>query len=270
MIHKVKEILSRLNQRKSYHPQITPVIDIPVLFQEIGDFFCISLNEIEEQFAQYKNFSDSKGYSKLFGELKTLSIEEAFLLFLAAKKCQPQNFCEIGTQYGKSTRRIIDIFQLINLEPVCYCYDISKDIRYVSDNEVVFKIHDLTDDFRVEVIENISPELIYLDAHPYYLLETIISEFVKWSSDYPSILVIHDCSKGLFQPDMQILKDEPSLVTSRTGLWERHVLAEVFHVVDEELDDLRTTSHRLKIFHTPHGLALIIPLNLMETSEVDR
>jgi hypothetical protein len=270
MNNKIKDILSKLNLRKGFQPQIIPVVDIPVFFREIGDFFNIPLNEIEEQFDIYKRFSDSKEYSLLFGELKTLSTEEAFLLFLAAKKCQPRNFCEIGTQYGKSTRRILDIFQLIKLNPVCYCYDISKDIRYVSDEEVEFNIHDLTVDFRIEVLNKISPELIYLDAHPNFLLKTIINDFIIWSCSYPSILAIHDCSSGLFQPIMQIPKDKPSLVTSRTGLWERHVLAEVFHVADDELDDLRTTTHQLKIFHTPHGLALIVPLNIFETSEVKR
>jgi hypothetical protein len=53
-----------------------------------------------------------------------------------------------------------------------------------------------------------------------------------------------------------------SNVTSLTGVWERYVLAETFGIadpLDPALDDLETPSHRLRVFGTPHGLALIVP-----------
>jgi hypothetical protein len=47
-------------------------------------------------------------------------------------------------------------------------------------------------------------------------------------------------------------------ISSRTGVWERHVLSEIFGVANEKLDD----DHHLCIFHTRYGLALITPNNV--------
>jgi len=270
MKKQIKGILSRLNLWNRYTPNLSLVNDLHGFFEEIHDFFEIPLDHIKQDYAFYKSYYERMEYKIKLGETKTLCLEEAFLIYLSAQKTRPRNFCEIGTQYAKSTRRIIDIFRLLDLNPTCYCYDIAKEIRYVSDDEVFFKIHDLTDDFAEEVLDKTSPDLIFLDAHPFNLLNKIIREFVIWSCSNPSILAIHDCSSGLFKPKMQIPKDQPSLVTSHTGLWERHVLAEIFQVDDDKLADLKTSTHRLKIFHTPHGLALIAPLHLLVTSEAAR
>jgi hypothetical protein len=60
---------------------------------------------------------------------------------------------------------------------------------------------------------------------------------------------------------MTIAKDDPN-VTSSTGVWERHILAEVCGCsdpLDARIDDFETASHRLRVFDTRHGLALIVP-----------
>ena len=64
---------------------------------------------------------------------------------------------------------------------------------------------------------------------------------------------------------MRISKEDSALITSRTGHWERHVLAEIFGVdnpLDSSLDDRETETHRLRVFETPHGLAVIMPKSL--------
>jgi hypothetical protein len=66
---------------------------------------------------------------------------------------------------------------------------------------------------------------------------------------------------------MQIPKDKPLAISSHSGLWERHVLAEIFQVQNEQLDDLRTPTHYLTIFSTPHGLALLAPITLLGMAE---
>jgi hypothetical protein len=266
-MNKFNGLLARFRFRNQYLPHITSMVDLPGFFIEIQNFFNFPLEKVELEYKTYKNYSERMDYAIRFGEQKTLCFEEAFLLYLVAKINSPKNFCEIGTQYGKSTRRIIDIFKFLNQAPVCYCYDIVKEIRYVSDDEVRFNQHDLTADFEVDVLENKSPEIIFLDAHPYQLLNKIIREYIIWSSTYPSILAIHDCSRGLYRKKMDVPKDNPSIISSYTGLWERHVLAEVFQVPDEKLDDLITTTHHLKIFPTPHGLALLAPLSIIRTPE---
>jgi hypothetical protein len=75
------------------------------------------------------------------------------------------------------------------------------------------------------------------------------------------VLAIHDCGRGLCNPRMSIARDDPD-VTSTTGVWERHILAEVFGVDDprsERLDCAESPSHRLAIFDTRHGLGVVRP-----------
>jgi hypothetical protein len=60
---------------------------------------------------------------------------------------------------------------------------------------------------------------------------------------------------------MELAKDDLK-VSSLTGIWERHVLAEAFGLADplsQQLDNLETDTHRLRIFSTPHGLGVITP-----------
>jgi hypothetical protein len=119
-------------------------------------------------------------------------------------------------------------------------------------------VGDLTGRFRTAVLEAYEPGLVFVDTHPYRLLREAVAETVadgRWS------LAVHDCGRGLCNSRMSLSRDDPA-VTSLTGVWERHVLAEVFGVpgpFDPRLDRLETPSHRLRIFETPHGLALILP-----------
>ena len=258
-----QKIFTRIGLAGNYRPQITTQVDARKYLDEIHDFFNLSGQEVQDEHDQYLTFSERKGYKTMLGETKTLCVEEAFLIYLAAQITNPRTFCEIGTQYGKSTRRILDIFNELTLHPTSYCFDITKEIKFVTDDEIEFRLRDLTNDFEHEVLETLSPELIFLDAHPYALLKTIIQGFVTWSCTHPAILAVHDCSPGLYRSKMLIPKDRPSSISSHSGLWERHVLAEIFQVPNEQLDDLQTPTHHLKIFSTPHGLALIAPKTLL-------
>ncbi len=118
-------------------------------------------------------------------------------------------------------------------------------------------------DVSYSVFEEIAPEIIYLDAHPYALLKNVIAAFLTCSKEHTAILAIHDCGPGLFNRRMTLSKSGPATaIPSNTGVWERHVLADLFLSHGEIPDDCSTAQHRLKIFQTPHGLALIAPHHL--------
>jgi hypothetical protein len=60
---------------------------------------------------------------------------------------------------------------------------------------------------------------------------------------------------------MALPKDDLQVPIS-TGFWERHVLTEVFGIdepLSDHLDWLETATHWLRIFNTPHGLAVLVP-----------
>ena len=267
MIASLQEFVYRLHKR--LRPDSPLPVDHDHLQTQAAAFFGLPLDTVQQRFAEYRTLHEQKEYARLLGESKTLCFEEAFLLFLAATIVRPQQVVEIGTQYGKSTRRIIDMLNYLGLESSVTCFDIIDAIRYVGADEIDLQIEDVTDTFTEQVLTPLSPSLIYLDAHPYHLLKNVILEYLQWSLTHPSILAIHDCSPNLYAPFMWISKDDPGAITSRTGHWERHVLAEIFKKPNNSLDTLQTNTHRLQIFGTPHGLAMIAPLTLLAHSRVE-
>ena len=247
----------------SYKPSILSNIDEVQLLNQASSFFNLQIDEVQDLYASYSRFSEEKKYSEILGENKTLSFEESFLLLLTALLLKPGKIVEIGTQYGKSTRRIVDITQYLNLNAQVTCFDIVDLIKYVSHDEVDLRIHDLTIDFNEQIFLNIKPSLIFLDAHPFALLKIAVNDFLNWSTENQCILAIHDCSKGFYRENMKIHPNDPTMVTSRSGLWERHVLQEVFSTSNDNLEDLQTENHHLKIFETSHGLAIIAPNSVL-------
>lgn len=89
-----------------------------------------------------------------------------------------------------------------------------------------------------------------------YLLKEIMSAFIGNKKNGKWIIAVPDCAPGLCNPKMKLAKDDLN-ITSSTGHWERHVLAKIFgvsNVLSEELNQLKTETHRQMIFGTPHGV----------------
>jgi hypothetical protein len=235
-------------------------IDQTTLIQQAADFFSLPTELVSLHYQAYRQFHIKEEYEAKFGERKTLCFEEAFLLYEASLKTRPKNIVEIGTQHGKSTRRIIDLVKLADLNDCqITCFDIIDQVKFFSQEECRLELHDVTDDFSTIVLDRLNPKLIFLDARPYQLLYNVISKFLTWSVKNPSILAIHDCSPMLYNKRMRIKKTDSVKITSQTGVWERHVLSEIFKTSNEFLEDVVTLNHRLRIFSTPHGIALIKP-----------
>lgn len=270
----------RLRYGPLYRPLPAPLWSSEELVSQAARYFHLDPGECQERYLHYQEFSSEQGYAQTLGESRTLCSEEAFLVYLAARRLAPTQVVEIGVQYGKSTRRILDLLKLLNLDSRLTAFDIEDILRYASHTEVDLRLHDLTGDFQEVVLNRLAPGLIVLDAHPYYLLTHVITQFIAWSLDHPSILAIHDCSLSLYNPHMRLPKEAGHLVSSRTGLWERHVLAEIFSgIISQEsgqpfrlsplhLDDLSTATHQLRVFGTRHGLALLAPHAVLQAPGV--
>ncbi len=170
LLHKFRNLFDRVAYNMgSYRPKLSGQIDLDLLVAQAVDYFSIPIREAEEQYHLYRAFSIQNAYAQKLGESRTLSFEEAFLIYLSARYHHPTQVVEIGTQFGKSTRRIVDILNLLSLNSQVTCFDILDEIKYVSHDEVVLVIHDVTKDFQDSVLRKIEPGLIYLDARPYLL-----------------------------------------------------------------------------------------------------
>ena len=261
-MNEIKKFASKLKNviiRKSILPDHVPQ---NLLIQQAADYFNFPKDDVIARYKDYRQYHVEQQYEMRLGERKTLCFEEAFLLYLCILRMHPKQIVEIGTQYGKSTRRIIDLLHFAGITNCkITCFDIVDQVKYFSPEEADLKLYDVTNNFQEHVLLKLNPELIFLDARPYWLLFHVISKFLAWSENHISILAIHDCSPRLYKPHMKIPKTEAGLITSRTGVWERHVLREVFQVPNRLLDDLNSPTHYMKIFNTPHGLSIISPKN---------
>lgn len=261
----LKRLINRLRRGPLYRPIPAPLWSAEELVQQAASYFRIPVSTCQQHFETYQAFSQQKGYAQRLGENRTLNFEEAFLLYLSALRLRPAQAVEIGVQYGKSTRRILDILRLIRPDSQLTAFDIVDQIRFVSHDEVNLVLHDLTEDFETAVLRDLAPGLIFVDTRPYDLLKNVITSFLSWSLDHPGILAIHDCTIRLYNPHMRIPRSAPHLVSSRTGTWERYILSEVFDLPPRQLDDVRTSTHHLRIFGTRHGIALLAPLYVLDS-----
>ncbi len=247
----------KASAEEGFRPHFPRELARRALVQDASNYFGLSRNDVDDMYQAYHHLHKRQRYRKLLGEKKTLCFEEAFVVYVAMTVARPATIVEVGTQYGKSTRRILDMKEALGLEAQVVCYDISDDVQFFSREEARLVIEDITGRFREAVLDPLKPGLIYLDARPYALLKDVIGAFLDYTEN--AVLTIHDCGRGLCNPNMALAHDDLE-ISSHTGVWERYALAESLGVedpLDTRLDDLTTDEHRVKIFNTPHGLAVV-------------
>lgn len=248
--------------QKGYKPHFSKFNEKKFL-QEIGNFFDMDEIAVQHLWSDYKKLSTEKGYAKQLGEFKTLCMDEAFVMYVLFNIYIPKSIVEIGVQFGRSTRRIIDMKNRLGMNAEITSYDLEDKVQFFEkDTEATLILKDLTHGFKEEILDKRQAgNFLYLDAHPYHILDTVIQGCMQ-SQNW--ILTIHDCTAGICNPHMTISKNKQD-ISSHDGLWERYVLAKAFNIknpLDPALDTAETATHRLRIFSTCHGLALIMPKDM--------
>jgi glycosyltransferase involved in cell wall biosynthesis len=202
---------------------------------------------------------EQERYAERLGESKTLTFEEAYVLYAVLATRRPACLVEIGTQAGRSARRLLDMRDALGLEAPLTCFDVEDGVEFVRRDEIEFVLGDVTGRLGRDVFDARPPGLVFLDAHPYRLVREAVGSVLADRRGW--ILAIHDGGPGQCNPHMAIGRDDPN-VSSSTGVWERHLLAEAFGVadpLDPALDAAETATHRLRVFATQHGLAVVFP-----------
>jgi len=263
MKERIIALYTRFHGKMSgYFPHF-PTPKKEVLLKEISTTLGIPPKELEDTWSGYSEWVRSLDYSGKYGgpwEVKHLSTEEAFIIYCLMGRYPVSSIVEIGTQYGKSTRRLIDIKKRLKLDIPVHTFDIKDMVKYFTKDEATLHVKDVTNSFKRDVLDAFPPGLLNVDVHVYALLENVFRQVIE---DGRWIVAIHDCGMGLYNPHMAIGKSHPEFVTSTTGVWMRHVLAKVFDAKQEELADLKKNAYRLRIFSTQHGLGVLMPSRLL-------
>jgi glycosyltransferase involved in cell wall biosynthesis len=250
------------NGQSPYVPFIPAWVDLGKLTDEVSEFFGLERPLVETKLAAYRTLHESKRHAERLGERKTLCFEEAFIVYVLLDALRPRSIVELGTQNGRSARRLLDIRDFLGLEAKVVTFDVSNQVEHFAPVEAELVTADVSGVFRQKVLKSYRPGLIFSDVHPYGLLKEILQETMRDRGR--RVLVVHDCGPGLCNPRMAISHDDPNL-SSSTGVWERHILAELFEVDDPlspRLNHAESKTSRLRIFTTPHGLGVILPKNL--------
>lgn len=242
---------------QEYTPQLNETQDHDELLEEAQEFFGLSAEAIARHYSQAIDLCRRERHSQTLGERKTLSFEEAFLLQVVMDQIRPRRIVQIGVEDGRSTRRILDVKHLLGLNSSVECLDDSPDRLATLPKDVVSKVLD------ADSLANCglcSGDLVYSDIRSRKVLENLVT---LQQSGLGFTLALHDCAVGICNPRMSFDQPEVETISSWTGVWERHVLAKAFGVADPRssaLDDLTWNDLRLKIFSTPHGLAIVTSL----------
>lgn len=245
-------------RRAEFRPLYPAAAPGPELVALAAAYFALPVPQVQTWYEEYQQVDQEQGYLRRFGEVETLCFAEAFLCYVAFAHFRPQRLVEIGTQAGKSTRRLLDMATRLGLPRRIVCYDLVDELVFCPRDEAELVLTDVTGHAAARVFTERQPQFVYLDARPYYLLRDVIQSFLQ--APHCPLLAIHDCGPGLCNPQLRVAHDHPGGLDQETGGWERQVLAGLLGVSDPlspALDDLRTATHHLRIFPTPHGLAFI-------------
>jgi hypothetical protein len=116
--------------------------------------FALDLDEVERRWRTYRAFHEAEGYERKLGELKTSCPGEAFILCIALGLARPRTVVELGTQHGKSTRRILGMIGLLGLNCGVVCFDIFDCVRHFRPGvEAELILGDIAGGFRRDVLE---------------------------------------------------------------------------------------------------------------------
>lgn len=240
-----------------YTPSYPPPAPLAELAEAIGTFFGIDPARVAGMHAAYRAFHRDRGYERSLGEFKTLCLDEAFLLCLVLSIDRPSAILVLEGEGGRSLRRIIDLRDFLGLGCLILTAGGDSHRPLVAPHEFDPLPGGLPPGQLAETVAANGIGLVYLDRHePDLLRETIA---LALDADSNVVVALHDCGPGQCNAAMRIDRDAAE-VTSATGVWQRHLLAESLGVDDptgSDLDELATATHRVRIFPTTHGLALV-------------
>ncbi len=259
MKERIIALYTRLHGKISgYFPHF-PTPEKEVLLREISTFLNLPIKTLEQSWGEYSAWVRSLDYSGKYGgpwEVKHLSTEEAFIIYCLLQRYPVSSIVEIGTQFGKSTRRLIDIKKRLGLNIPVHTFDIKDMVKYFTSDEATLHVKDVTHSFKKDVLDAFPSGLLNVDVHVYALLENIFRHVIE---DGRWLVAIHDCGMGLYNPHMPFRHSQSEFITSTSGVWMRHVLAKVFDAPQEKLADCTKNGYRLRIFGTQHGLGVLAP-----------
>jgi hypothetical protein len=153
---------------------------------------------------------------------KTLSKRECEEIFYYFDQHRPQTMIELGTQYGCSTKIFVEIANFFGYKLNMHAFDIRDRIRssIVDRNEFHLHIEDITDK-ELETLDLYSPDLVFLDAHPYKLTKNMVNACLRKQINF----MCHDISLDVHEKARQQSNNFTNF--DIYVAWELYVIAKI-------------------------------------------
>ena len=168
----------------------------------------------------------------VLSQAKTISKEECRAIYDYMKEYKPKTILEFGVQYGCSTRVFLEIAKWLDMDIDLHSWDIVDEIKKVCVRKSDFTFHkqDISGKEEETILEY-KPDMVFLDAHPYYLTKELMQVCLKHKINF----LTHDVATGLYE----VLRERSNNFKNLNayGAWELYILMELFS------DKLLTEDH---------------------------
>lgn len=201
---------------------------------------------------KFDELFDQSALPKILGMAKTLSKEECRQIYNYMEEYRPKVVLEFGVQFGCSTAVFLQISKWLELDIELHSWDIVDVIKKacVSKNDFVFHQEDITG-HEEEIIVQYNPDMVFLDAHPYYMTKALMTACVKNKINF----LTHDVVKNLYD-ELKIRSDNFQKLDT-CGQWELYILAELFSPTLIDMDYFEDDKVEIRCYRDKYGLSII-------------
>jgi hypothetical protein len=171
---------------------------------------------------KFDDFFDNSALPRVLKQARTLVKEECREIFSHMSSCKPHTILEFGVQYGCSSRVFVEMAKWLDLKMELNSWDVVDAVKKDCISKTDFKLHieDVTGKEK-EVFDRYSPDLVFLDAHPYRLTKSIMQECLSRKIDF----MTHDVEQFVFDRAKKQSKNFTDF--SVYVDWELYILGEL-------------------------------------------
>ena len=197
---------------------------------------------------------------KTDGVAKSLDVAEGFAVWSLVKHIRPRVVVELGVQFGVSSRLWKEALKKYVPDHTLILCDLVDRRRFIRDDECTFLRGDA---YKIlpEVMKSHTVDVLHNDAHPYRLIQTSVEDGLRHKIKN---FTFHDVGRGPrnhFLAESATLSTEEKLTHSEDiatyGVWERHVMAEIFDERILRQDAVDTDDFAIQIFDSFLGFGAV-------------
>ena len=170
--------------------------------------------------SEFNDLFDNSVMPSVLKVNRSLSKVECEHIYNYFKKYKPQVMFEFGVQNGCSTRAFMEIAKWCGYKLSLHSWDIVDELKCIDKKHFNFHLEDITDREEIK-FDKYTPDLVYLDAHPYKLTRNIMEICLKRKINF----MCHDVDFRIgLERSCQRTKGFSDLSVKTNANWELYLL----------------------------------------------